>query len=110
MDEQPHVRILQSGLRHWWIVLIAFVVTTALTIFWVSSKPAVYKSAGTYVIQARSGAGDDNVRALEALIRSAQINSTYALIARSDAMQDPADRSPRRRYLRVPTRASTPRR
>ena len=90
MDEQPHVRILQSGLRHWWIVLIAVVVTTALTIFWVSSKPAVFKSAGTYVIQARSGAGDDNVRALEALIRSAQINSTYALIARSDAVRDPA--------------------
>ena len=51
MDEQPHVRILQSGLRHWWIVLISVVVTTALTIFWVSSKPAVFKSSGTYVIK-----------------------------------------------------------
>ena len=90
MDEQSHVKLLESGLRRWWIVLIALVVTTGLTLVWVSSKPSVYKSSGTYVIQARSEAGDDSVRALEALIRSAQINATYALIARSDAVRNPA--------------------
>ena len=86
----PEPRLLETAIRRWWVVLLAFAITTALTILWVSPKPSVYKSSGTYVVEPKEGT--DSVRALEALLRpGAAINATYALIARSDAMKEAAE-------------------
>jgi capsular polysaccharide biosynthesis protein len=92
MHEEP--RLLDSALRRWWVVLIAFLITTALTIMWVSPKPSEYKSSGTYVVQPRSDSNDPNgssLRGSEVLGRGTSINATYALIARSDAIQNEAE-------------------
>jgi capsular polysaccharide biosynthesis protein len=86
----PEPRLLESAFRRWWVVLIAFVATTLLTLLWVMPKPDVYESSGTYVVQPRGDQNPDSVRALEALIRGTQINATYALIARSAAIKDAA--------------------
>jgi capsular polysaccharide biosynthesis protein len=90
MHEEP--RLLDSALRRWWVVLIAFLITTALTIMWVSPKPSEYKSSGTYVVQPRSDPNDPNsLRGNEVLGRGTSINATYALIARSDAIQNESE-------------------
>ena len=81
-------RLLESALRRWWVVLIAFTITTVLTLIWVTPKPATYESSGTYVVQPRSQQPDDSVKALDTQIRGTQINATYALIARSDAIKN----------------------
>ena len=91
-------RLLESALRRWWVVLIAFTITTVLTLIWVSPKPATYESSGTYVVQPRSQQPDDSVKALDTQIRGTQINATYALIARSDAIKNAAVS----RLVRVP--------
>jgi capsular polysaccharide biosynthesis protein len=104
-------RLLESALRRWWVVLIVFVVTTVLTVLWVSPKPAVYESSGTYVLQPRGQQDEQTVRALDLLIRGAQINATYALIARSDAIKDTAvgrlDEVPKQAHLKVEAEAVT---
>ena len=91
-------RLLESALRRWWVVLIAFTITTVLTLVWVTPKPATYESSGTYVVQPRSQQPDDSVKALDTQIRGTQINATYALIARSDAIKNSAVS----RLVRVP--------
>jgi capsular polysaccharide biosynthesis protein len=94
----PEPRLLESALRRWPVVLIAFAITTALTLLWVTPKPATYESSGTYVVQPRSQQPDDSVKALDTQIRGTQINATYALIARSDEIKNSAES----RLVRVP--------
>ena len=102
-------RLLESALRRWWVVLIAFTFTTVLTLIWVTPKPATYESSGTYVVQPRSQVPDDSVKALDTQIRGTQINATYALIARSDEIKDSAVsrlvRVPAHGHLRVEAEA-----
>jgi len=89
MPEEP--RLLDSALRRWWVVLIAFLITTALTIMWVSPKPSMYESSGTYVVKPRTDPSGDLFKGADSLNRGTQVNETYALIARSDAIQNDAE-------------------
>jgi capsular polysaccharide biosynthesis protein len=82
-------RYMRAIMRRWWIVVgVAFVTVAALSLLWPQSSS--YETSGSYVVRARSGVGDDPVRATEALNRSVEINATYARIARSDAVKDRA--------------------
>jgi capsular polysaccharide biosynthesis protein len=107
----PEPRLLESAIRRWPVVVVAFVVTTILTIIWVAPKPSTYESSGSYVVQPRSGQAEDSVRAIEALIRGTQINATYSLIARSDAIKDLAEARltnvPKNAHSRVESEAVT---
>jgi hypothetical protein len=62
-------------------------------------------------LQPRGQQDADTVRALDLLIRGAQINATYALIARSDAIKDTAvgrlDKVPAHAHLSVESEAVT---
>lgn len=82
-------RYMRAIIRRWWIVAgVAIVTVAAMSFLWPQSSS--YETSGSYVVRARSGLGDDPVRATEALNRSVEINATYARIARSDAVKDRA--------------------
>jgi capsular polysaccharide biosynthesis protein len=82
-------RYMRAIMRRWWIVVgVALVTVLALSLLWPQSSS--YETSGTFVVRPRSLAGDDPVRATEALNRGVEINATYARIARSEAVKDRA--------------------
>jgi capsular polysaccharide biosynthesis protein len=83
-------RYLQLVLSRWKIIVIATVTATLLSAVFVWQQDSVYESSGTYVVRPRDLETDEVVRATDALNRGAEINSTYARIARSDAVNDRA--------------------
>jgi capsular polysaccharide biosynthesis protein len=76
--------------RRWWVVATAVGVTTLLTVLLVVQQPWVYGASGTFVVRPRSVDSAEVVRAIDTLIRGVEINSTYATIARSDAIRERA--------------------
>lgn len=76
--------------RRWWMVATALGVTTLLTVMLVVQQPWVYGASGTFVVRPRSVDSAEVVRAIDTLIRGVEINSTYATIARSEAIRDRA--------------------
>lgn len=83
-------RYLEIVGRRWWIVATAIAVTTVLTVLLVVQQPWVYGASGTFVVRPRSVDSAEVVRAIDTLIRGVEINSTYATIARSDAIRERA--------------------
>jgi len=84
-------RVLEIFLRRWPIIVVTFVVSTALTFWWVDSKPDTYRASGTYIVRPRlDPTGQIDVRVLEALIKGVEIPATYASIARSDVVRSRA--------------------
>lgn len=83
-------RYLEIVGRRWWMVATAVGITTLLTVMLVVQQPWVYGASGTYVVRPRSVDSAEVVRAIDTLIRGVEINSTYATIARSEAIRDGA--------------------
>ncbi len=81
---------LRIFVRWWWIIVLASVPTIATTFYLVNQQPDVFASEGTMVIRPRAVDQEDALRAVGTLIRGAEINSTYAAIARSDVIRQRA--------------------
>lgn len=84
-------RYLEVSLRWWWVVVLAFVATTVVTVATVSSQSATYESTATFVVRPRPIDAAQEARAFDALIRGVTINTTYASIARSQVIRDRAE-------------------
>lgn len=84
-------RYLEVSLRWWWLVALAFLATTAVTVSSVASQPATYETTATFVVRPRPVDPSDEAQAFDALIRGVTINTTYASIARSDLIRDRAE-------------------
>ena len=84
-------RYLEVSLRWWWLVALAFLATTAVTVWSVASQPATYESSATFVVRPRPVDPSDEAQAFDALIRGVTINTTYASIGRSDLIRDRAE-------------------
>jgi capsular polysaccharide biosynthesis protein len=84
-------RYLEVSLRWWWLVALAFLATTAVTVSSVASQPATYEASATFVIRPRPVDPSDEAQAFDALIRGVTINTTYASIARSRLIRDRAE-------------------
>jgi capsular polysaccharide biosynthesis protein len=84
-------RYLEVSLRWWWVVALAFVATTAVTVASVAAQSATYESSATFVVRPRPVDPSLDARAFDALIRGVTINTTYASIARSQLIRDRAD-------------------
>lgn len=83
-------RYFEIVAKRWWMVATAVGVTTLLTVLLVVQQPWVYGAAGTFVVRPRTVDSAEVVRAIDTLIRGVEINSTYATIARSDAIRERA--------------------
>lgn len=84
-------RYLNIIRRRWPIILVAFLVTTGATFYFVLPQPNVYESTGTFVVGPRAVNAEESVGALDTLIRGEAINGTYATIARSKMVRDAAE-------------------
>jgi capsular polysaccharide biosynthesis protein len=84
-------RYLEVSLRWWWVVALAFVATTAVTVASVAAQSATYESSATFVVRPRPVDPSLDARAFDALIRGVTINTTYASIARSQLVRDRAE-------------------
>lgn len=87
MEFRRYFKVLRD---HWVIVSLAFSLTLGATVLLVAQQPWVYESSGTYIVRPRAAQTDEIVAAFNALSRGVEINSTYAAIARSDAVEDRA--------------------
>jgi capsular polysaccharide biosynthesis protein len=87
MEVRRYLTILRD---HWVVVSLAFSLTLAGSIALVAQQPWIYESSGTYIVRPRAEAAGEIVAAFTALSRGVEINSTYAAIARSDAVFDAA--------------------
>ncbi len=88
VDERMELRrYLEAIGRRWRLVLFVAGATTLITAFFVARQPSVYTSSGTFVVRPSAQLADEAVAATNALIRGAEINSTYARIARSDVVK-----------------------
>lgn len=85
-------RYLEVGRRWWWLVGVALLATTAVTVASVASETPTYESSATFLVRPRSDDVSQDARAFDALIRGVTINNTYASIARSDLIRDRAER------------------
>jgi capsular polysaccharide biosynthesis protein len=84
-------RYLEVSLRWWWVVALAFVATTAVTVASVAAQSATYESSATFVVRPRPVDPSLDARAFDALIRGVTINTTYASVARSQLIRDRAE-------------------
>lgn len=80
-------RYLQIVGRRWKIVVLVALATIGFTVYFVSGQSPSYESTGTYVVRPRNVEPDQAVEATAALSRGAEINSTFARIARSDIVK-----------------------
>ncbi len=81
---------LQIVKKRWWLAAIAAGVTLLFTFVYTAQQPWIYQSEATFVVRPRLLEGADVVKATDTLIRGAEINSTFAGIARSEIIQDRA--------------------
>jgi capsular polysaccharide biosynthesis protein len=84
-------RYLDVSRRWWWAVALAFLATTAVTVWSVSSEEPRYESTATFVVRPRPVDRAQEARAFDALIRGVTINTTYASIASSDVIRERAE-------------------
>jgi capsular polysaccharide biosynthesis protein len=80
-------RYLGLVLRRWKLVVLVTVATVIAMALMGSGGTSSYESSGTYVVRPRILDVDETVRATETLNRGAEINSTYARIARSKVVE-----------------------
>lgn len=71
------------------LALSAATAVTAAVLVW--QQPSLYESTGTYVVRPRSLETTDELRAFDTLVRGAEINATYAAVARSAAIRERAE-------------------
>lgn len=83
-------QLLWTIRRWWWLVGATALSLAAVGYGWASTQPEYYVAEGTYLVQPRTVDAADEVRALEALIASPGITSTFAEIAVSDLITDRA--------------------
>ncbi|MDH4118869.1 MAG: Wzz/FepE/Etk N-terminal domain-containing protein [Acidimicrobiia bacterium] len=76
--------------RRWWLAAVAAAVTLGLTFIYTSRQPWVYEAEATFVVRPRLVDAADSLKATDTLIRGAEINSTFAGIARSEIVGDRA--------------------
>ena len=88
MELKHYLRILK---KRWWLAATAIVLTLGLTLVLTSRQPWVYEAEATFVVRPRLIEGTDQVKATDTLIRGAEINSTFAGIARSEIIQERSD-------------------
>lgn len=84
-------RYVEVSCRWWWVVFLAFLATTAVTVSSVASQRPSYESSATFVVRPRPDDASQDARAFDALIRGVTINTTYASIARSRVIRDRAE-------------------
>jgi capsular polysaccharide biosynthesis protein len=82
---------LRIARRRWLLVIIGFLLTTALTYVFVDRQPLVYESKATFLIRPNALNSADGVRAVDALTRGVEISSTFATVARSDLIRQRAE-------------------
>lgn len=87
MEIRRYLEVLRD---HWVVVSLAFSITLTGTIALVAQQPWVYESSANYIVRPRAVATDEIVAAFNALSRGVEINSTYAAIARSEAVEEAA--------------------
>lgn len=88
MEIRRYIKVLTD---HWVIVALAFSLTMALSAVLVSQQPWVYESEGTFIVRPRAVNSEEIVQAFNTLARGVEINSTYALIARSSLVEAQAE-------------------
>ncbi len=89
MELKVYINALVS---RWWLIAIAFGITMAATIFFLSRQTPMYEAEATFVMRPRASifVEEDVVRAVETLSRRIEINTTYAEIASSKLIRDKA--------------------
>jgi capsular polysaccharide biosynthesis protein len=85
-------RYLEISRRWWWLVGVALLATTAVTVASVASETPTYESSATFLVRPRTDDASQDARAFDPLVRGVTINTTYASIARSDLIRDRAER------------------
>ena len=76
--------------KHWLSFATGAGVTVVIALVLILPQPDIFESKGTYVVRPTSVDDSDVVRAFDTLIRGAEINATFAAIARSDIIRDRA--------------------
>lgn len=90
MELKIYLRII---LKHWWIILGAFVFTLIPTYLFVNSQPWVYETEASFVIRPRPNVDVDNndmVDALDTISRRVEINTTFAEVSSSSLIKQRA--------------------
>lgn len=85
-------RYLEISRRWWWLVGVALLATTAVTVASVAFETPTYESSATFLVRPRTDDAPQDARAFDPLVRGVTINTTYASIARSDLIRDRAER------------------
>ncbi len=79
---------LKVVFRNWKLVLPAVLILGSLSTYWTARQPFVYESTASFVVRPRLVGSADAVKAIDTLIRGAEINSTFAKIAESRVVTD----------------------
>jgi diguanylate cyclase (GGDEF)-like protein len=89
MELKTYLRVL---LRHWWIVLAAFLITLTATIVFTFSQPSQYLSTATFVVSPSSAFQDTKsfISGLDILSRRSEIATTYSEVALSRTVRKAA--------------------
>ncbi len=87
MEIMVYLRIIR---KRWLLFVGGLIVTVGSTAWFLSAQEPEYESTGTFVVRPRSVVAEDTVRAIDALTRGVQINSTFASIASSDLIKSRA--------------------
>jgi capsular polysaccharide biosynthesis protein len=95
MELKRYLRLVR---RHPAVAVVAFLVTSALTMFLVSRQEPTWEATGTAMIKPSMQGTDPDVEdrrneANDILIRGVKIAETYATVARSELIRDLAERS-----------------
>jgi uncharacterized protein involved in exopolysaccharide biosynthesis len=88
MDLFDYLLVLR---RRWLFAAIGFLLTVGLTVAFVDRQPSVYEAKATFVIRPRTVTAEDDLRAIDTLTRGIEIPSTFASVARSEAVRNRAE-------------------
>jgi diguanylate cyclase (GGDEF)-like protein len=80
---------LQIVFKHWWIVLLAFLITLTATAVLTFTQPRIYRSTATFVVSPSSEFADVRAFAtgLDTLSRRTEIATTYGEVASSRSIK-----------------------
>lgn len=84
---------MSRTLRRVLFVVTVTAVTSVATGVLVLQQPDMYVSTGTFVVRPRALETTDELRAVDTLIRGAEINATYAAVASSETIRGRAESS-----------------